>query len=174
MVEKKKQTIQSKALNNGGEKRIGKTIFDSTLRKYGCEWGGNIDGFVLSEDGRSIRYIIDNISVSAPNLNDEPSHYFNSPNPKHGPRYEGWYAAVKLANKLNVPHVLFTIDKRDTEKEHIGFAIIDKLTPEGIWYADNISPDKRILSGLDSIEKEVEKIVRKSKAPKIVEKTTDK
>lgn len=167
----RKQTLQRKALNNGGEIRVGKTIFDSTLRKYGYEWGGNIDGFVLSEDGESIQYIIDNISVSTPNLNDEPSHYFSSSNPKHGPRYEGWYAAVKLANMLNVPHVLFTIGKCDTREEHIGFAIIDKLTPEGIWYVDNISPDKQILRRLEFIEKKVKKIVKISEAPEIVEKT---
>lgn len=164
----RKQTVQNKALNNGGEIRIGKTIFDSTLRKYGCEWGGNIDGFVLCENGDGIRYIIDNISVSAPNLNDEPSHYFHSPNPKHGPRYEGWYAAVKLANILQVPHLLFTIDKRNTREEHVGLAVIDRLTPEGIWYADNISPDRQILRNLDFIAMEVEKTVKRSKAPKIV------
>ncbi len=170
----RKQTIQNKALNNGGEERVHKTIFDSTLRKYGYEWGGNIDGFVLSEDGNSVRYIIDNISVSAPNLRDEPSHYFNSSNPKHGPRYEGWYAAVKLANMLNVPHVLFTLDKCNTSKEHIGFAVIDKLTPEGIYYVNDISPDRHILERLEFIQNEVEEVVRKSEAPEIIEKSLNK
>jgi len=166
----RKQTVQNKALNNGGEKRIERTVFDRTLRKYGCEWGGNIDGFVLNDSKTEVRYIIDNISVSAPNLNDEPSHYFNSANPKHGPRYEGWYAAVKLANTLHVPHVLFTIDKNKKQEEHVGFAIIRKLTPEGIWYVDNVSPNRHILSGLEWIKREVEETVSRAKPPEIVEK----
>lgn len=43
----RKQTIQKKPLRNGGEQRIGQTIFDQVLRKHGYEWGGNIDGFVV-------------------------------------------------------------------------------------------------------------------------------
>lgn len=133
----RKQTVQTKHLNNGGEVRLGETVFDTVLRRNGYEWGGNIDGFVLSGDNQHVAYIIDNISVSRKDLNDEPSHYFNSPNPRHGPRYEGWYAAVKLANQIQVPHLLFTIDKRDETKEHIGLTVIEKLSPEGIFYVNN-------------------------------------
>lgn len=169
----RKKTVQTKPLNNGGEERLGETIFDRVLRRHGYEWGGNIDGFVLTEDGQAVKYIIDNISVSRPNLNDEPSHYFNSPNPKHGPRYEGWYAAVKLANQIHVPHVLFTIDKRDEKKEHIGFTVMDRLTPDGIFYAGNIKPNSNIIEGMEHIVDIVTERVNTASPPVLVEKSEE-
>jgi len=165
-----KQTVQTKQLNNGGEERLRDTVFDSVLRKYGYEWGGNIDGFVLTEDGQKVKYIIDNISVSKPNLDDEPSHYFKSPNPIHGPRYEGWYAAVKLACQINVPHFLFTIDKRDLSKEHIGFAVIESLSPDGIFFADNVLPNHNIIEGLENIVRIVNNRAMTAAAPKLTER----
>lgn len=165
-----KQTVQTKQLNNGGEPRLGETIFDSVLRCYGYEWGGNIDGFVLTEDGNNVKFIIDNISVSKPNLDDEPSHYFTSPNPRHGPRYEGWYAAVKLANQINVPHVLFTIDKNDVYREHIGFSVIDRLTPEGIFFVDNIKPNQNIIERMENIVRMVNEKVLMASAPNLTDK----
>lgn len=164
-----KRTVQTKQLDNGGEDRLAKTVFDRILRKYGYEWGGNIDGFVLTEDRSRIRYIIDNISVSKAGLQDDPAIYFHSVNPKHGPRYEGWYAAVKLAHTLNVPHLLFTIDKQDQDREHIGLAVIDRLTPDGIFYAD-ATPDKNVIEGLDNIMRAVNLEANSAKAPLLVEK----
>lgn len=168
-----KQTVQTRQLDNGGEARISKTVFDRVLRRHGYEWGGNIDGFVLTEDGQSVRYIIDNISVSKANLDDEPSHYFNSKNPKHGPRYDGWYAAVKLANQIEVPHVLFTIDKREQFREHIGLAVIDKLTPEGIFFAEDIKPNENIIEGMENIAETVNETVNVSLPPELVERTEE-
>lgn len=165
-----KKTIQTKQLKNGGEVRLNETIFDSVLRKYGYEWGGNIDGFVLTEDRQNIEYIIDNISVSRPNLNDEPSRYFKSTNPRHGPRYEGWYAAVKLANQIGVPHVLFTVDKRDERAEHIGFTVIDKLTPDGIFYVENIKPNNNIIERMENIVRIVNEKVKTASPPTLEEK----
>lgn len=165
-----KQTVQKKQLNNGGEPRLRETIFDRVLRRSGYEWGGNIDGFVLTDNQRKVKFIIDNISVSKPNLDDEPSHYFTSSNPRHGPRYEGWYAAVKLANQLNVPHVLFTIDKYKAAYEHIGFTIIDSLTPQGIFFVDNIKPNHNILEGMENIIQIVNQRVAVSSPPKLIEK----
>lgn len=166
-----KQTRQNKQLNNGGEERIDRTIFDRVLRRHGYEWGGNIDGFVLDETGEKVRFIVDNISVRRENLQDEPSHYMNSPNPKHGPRYEGWYGAVKLAGQLQVPHALFTIDKRNPEAEHIGFAIIEKLSPEGLFYADQKKPNENIITGLEQIITAVNDRVRTARPPVLIEKT---
>lgn len=165
----RKQTVQVKMLHNGGEERLGETVFDRILRKHGYEWGGNIDGFVLTEDKRHVRFVIDNISVSRPNLADEPSHYFHSKNPKHGPRYEGWYAAVRLAVHLQVPHALFTIDKRDEYAEHIGFTIIERLTPDGIFYADGLTPDCNIISGMEHIIRTVNDKISVSSPPTLTE-----
>ena len=167
----RKQTVQTKHLNNGGEVRLGETVFDTVLRRNGYEWGGNIDGFVLSGDNQHVAYIIDNISVSRKDLNDEPSHYFNSPNPRHGPRYEGWYAAVKLANQIQVPHLLFTIDKRDETKEHIGLTVIEKLSPEGIFYVNNQKPNDNVVERMETIVRAIIGRLWTALPPALVEKS---
>ena len=147
-----KQTSQNKLLNNGGENRIAKTIFDTVLRNYGFEWGGNIDGFMLTESKTHVKCIVDNISVSHGLANDEPGRYFNSSNPKHGPRYDGWYASVKCSHLLKVPHLLFTFDKKDPLKESIGLTIISNLTPQHIEFKDNICANQNVVSGLKNIK----------------------
>lgn len=167
-----KGTIQNKLLNNGGENRIERTVFDRVLRQHGLEWGGNIDGFVLSNDNQSVKYIIDNISVSR-SLDDNyanPAIYFNSTNPRHGPRYEGWYAAVKLANQLHVPHALFTIDKKNPRAEHIGFTIIERLTPQGIFYKNNLNPNDNVIEGMDHIVRTINGKIEKAESPILVER----
>lgn len=166
----RKQTIQNRQLHNGGEQRLERTVFDRVLRRHGYEWGGNIDGFVIDWNTEKVRFLIDNISVSRANLQDEPSHYFHSPNPRHGPRYEGWYGAVKLAARLQVPHALFTIDKRNEETEHIGFAVIEKLSPEGLFYARRRRPDQNILEGMDHIVQTVQERMRTAIPPVLIER----
>lgn len=170
----RKQTVQSKQLNNGGEARLGGTVFDTVLRRHGYEWGGNIDGFILSGDNQHVACIIDNISVSRKDLNDEPSHYFHSSNPKHGPRYDGWYAAVKLAGQIQVPHLLFTIDKRDETKEHIGLTAIERLSPEGIFYVDGVKPNENVVEGMEAIARAVNGKIRTAMPPVLEEKTDEK
>ena len=160
-----KKTTQSKRLYNGGESRINDTIFDRVLRKYGLEWGGNIDGFVLNENNTAVKFIIDNISVSKQNLADDPANYFNSSNPKHGPRYKGWYASVKLSNQLKVPHLLFTIDKRNEKIEHIGLTAISRLAPSGIYYVNDIKPNNNIFNGKASIKAEINRLLLVAKPP---------
>lgn len=165
-----KQTNQVKKLENGGEPRINETIFDKKLREYGLEWGGNIDGFMLTESKRHVRCIIDNISVSHGLENDEPGRYFNSPNLRHGPRYDGWYAAVKCASTLRVPHLLFTVDKNNVTIEKIGLATISKLTPENISFKDDKTAKDQVLSGVDAILRKVERQILVSLPPELDDK----
>lgn len=164
---------QTKQLNNGAGVRADNTVFDSTLRRYGLEWGGNIDGFVLSKSNDEVLCVIDNISVSVDNLsgnNADPGAYFHSPNPKHGPRYEGWYGAVKLSNQLNVPHMLLTIDKKHPQTEHVGMTFIDELSPDGLFYVENISPNNRVISGIDNIALTYANLISRMHAPSLERK----
>ena len=163
---------QRKQLMNGGEARLRDTIFDRVLRDYGLEWGGNIDGFIVSFRDKRIRAIIDNISVSC-KLWDEradPARYFSSPNPKHGPRYDGWYAAVKAASSLQVPHLLFTLDKKNPYADHIGCTAIRELSPQGIFYHNNIPPCDHVVNGMDNIAAEIVGLIRKSAPPVLIER----
>ena len=164
---------QTKQLNNGAGVRANNTVFDGVLRRHGLEWGGNIDGFILSADNNEVLCVIDNISVSVDNLggnNADPGAYFHSPNPKHGPRYEGWYGAVKLSNQIEVPHMLLTIDKKHPEMEHVGMTFIDDLSPRGLTYIDNISPNRRVVNGIDNIALTYARLISRMHAPTLERK----
>ncbi len=164
---------QTKQLNNGAGVRANNTVFDGVLRRHGLEWGGNIDGFILSADNNEVLCVIDNISVSVDDLggnNADPGAYFHSPNPKHGPRYEGWYGAVKLSNQIEVPHMLLTIDKKHPEMEHVGMTFIDDLSPRGLTYIDNISPNRRVVNGIDNIALTYARLISRMHAPTLERK----
>ena len=49
---------------------------------------------------------------------------------------------------------LFTING-NTNKERIGFTIIDHLNSEGIYYKDDILPNDNVISGIKNIVNEV-------------------
>ena len=166
-----KSRSQSKPLANGARPRANATIFDAALAESGLMWGGNIDGFLL-KNSECASCIIDCISVSC-NLDSDPyanpAYYFNSPNPRHGPRYEGWYPAVKLSHVLNIPHALLTLDKKNQNEEHVGMAFIRELSKSGLFFWEDISPNKNILSGKQNIINEFNSKVINKKAPKLVE-----
>lgn len=168
---------QTKQLNNGAGGRADNTVFDSALRKHGLEWGGNIDGYVLTENKKDVVCIIDNISVSTARLGNkmedekaDPSVYFHSTNPKHGPRYEGWYGAVKLASELEIPHMLLTVDKKNPRIEHVGMTFIDELSPEGVFYIENISPNMRVVNNIDEIVLTYASLIGQMHSPKLERK----
>lgn len=130
--------------------RVRDSIFDTTLEKYGLAWGGNIDGYMFKN--KQYACIIENIYTQKNPLETtgaNPAVYFKL----RGPNYNTWFPTVKLARTLNVPLFLFTIEG-NSEKERIGFSIIDKLDSEGIYYR-NSDPNKNIIEGIENIKKVV-------------------
>lgn len=162
---------QRKRLNNGGEERL-LTVFDRVLRRHGMEWGGNIDGFVVSFEEGKITAIIDNISCKndLSSAYSDPARFFSSTNPRHGPKYEGWYGAIKTSSTLQVPHLLFTIDKSHPEVPHIGCTAFRKLSAEGIFYHGGRKPNEHIITGMDNILSEVESLIATCAPPVLVER----
>lgn len=140
-----KGMTQPKPLMEAAE-RVQQSVFDATLEKYGLAWGGNIDGFMFKN--KALACIIENIYTQRHPLESrkgEPSYYFHM----RGPNFNTWYPTVKLANQLEVPLFLFTIEGH-SEKERIGFAVIDHLSKGGIYYRGE-KPNRNILEGLDTI-----------------------
>jgi len=142
---KLKELKQPKPLMEAAE-RVKDSIFDTTLEKYSMSWGGNIDGFMFRN--KNFACIIENIYTQKNPLESpkgEPSYYFHM----RGPNYNTWFPTVKLANLLDIPLFLFTIEG-NSDKERIGFAIIDYLSESGIYYKGK-KPNENILNGLDNI-----------------------
>ena len=167
---KMKGTTQTKPLANGAGPRAGYTVFDGALEKYGLMWGGNIDGFIVNESFDQIMCVIDNISVSS-NIKGRwanPAIYFNDGNPKHGPNYSGWLPTTTLAMTLNVPHALFTFDKRNDSEEHVGLTFISNLSKERISFVGNVTPNSNVIDGLEEIVAKFTAALPAIHPPKIV------
>lgn len=177
-----KGTIQTKDTANGAKPRIQRTSIDNILEEYGLEWGGNIDAFhpVTSDQydpaTYKVQYIVDFISVSG-NMekNADPHIWYDDGNPKHGPRYEGLKAQSTIANKLNVPHIMLYIDKNPkSNMERLGITSIKQISPKEIELTHDpktgqqIIPGNNIISGLDNIEKEINRIISISNPPTII------
>ncbi|MET4073646.1 hypothetical protein [Hymenobacter sp. UYCo722] len=131
--------------------RVEKSVFDSVLTKHGMAWGGNIDGYMFKD--KRFACIIENIYTQVHPLESpkgEPSPYFF----KNGPNYNTWLPTIKLATQLNVPLFLFTIEG-NSQRDRIGFTVIDHLSNRGIFYLDNIMPNENIVEGLDKIKETV-------------------
>ena len=158
-----KGTIQTKDFNNGAQERVSNSIFDRVLAKHNLLWGGNIDGFILREDEPVC--IIDNIYSRLHPLDSsraDPANYFF----KRGPNYNTWLPTVKLAQDLDIPHLLFTIDGNNN-RERIGLTVIDHLSSEGIFYLNGISPNQQLVEGKVRIVKKVQSLISFSAAPYI-------
>ena len=143
---KLKGLSQPKPLMEASE-RVRDSIFDNTLEKHSMAWGGNIDGFMFKD--KTFACIIENIFTQKHPLESprgEPSFYFHM----RGPNYNTWYPTVKLANQLKVPLFLFTIEG-NSQKERIGFAVIDFLSSKGIFYSTP-KPNENIIEGINNIE----------------------
>lgn len=165
-----KKMPQSKPLDNGGEPRLVETVFDRVLREHGLEWGGNIDGFVVDADFSRVTCIIDNISSKGELTNEraDPARYLTSPNPKHGPRYKSWLGPVTLAQKLGVPHALFTVDKTNRTAEHIGLAFIASLSHAALRYAGD-PPFRNVLSGKAHIAEVFAEQLAQAQPPRVLD-----
>ena len=167
-----KQTVQTHPFDkNGAKNRTHKTRIDAILESNGLEWGGNIDGFIL-KDGK-VGAIIDCISIGQASqrmthgLTDpkaDPALYFNA----RGPKYETWLSTIILARTLNVPHLLFTLNKVDMEQEAIGLAGIDKLTRKGINYYQGIKPNGNVIRGIDNISNAIFTLLREVRVPQVL------
>lgn len=166
----KKGTIQTKQLRNSAGPRVEKTKIDNILSKYGLMWGGNIDAFKVEDD--QIKCIIDFISCSRNmNINADPSKWYNSSNPKYGPKYEGFKTQSKVASRLCIPHLLIYLDKSKPDAEIVAISAIKEISPHAITLINEPAtnsqriPKDHITEGLKNICDEIDKVINFSNPP---------
>lgn len=169
---KRKKTIQNHPFDkNGAKMRAGKTRIDGILEAAGLDWGGNIDGFIIHDS--KVIAIIDCISIgpasqrTTHDLSDpkaDPAIYFNA----RGPKYATWLSTITLAQALNVPHLLFTLNKEDTIQEAIGLTGIDYLTKNGINYYKRTAPNQNVIYGLGNVYQNVVNLLNQLNIPRVL------
>lgn len=113
-----KGTIQTKGFRNEAKERTINSYIDIVLAKYGLMWGGNVDGFMLSEDKSNIRAIIEKrICNENTKIKDyNPAKYFyNAKDPLRND-YFTWKPLIKLAIALKSPLYLMTFQNNVNDK----------------------------------------------------------
>lgn len=126
-----KGTPQTKTLHEAGL-RIAKSKVDQILAKENLAWGGNVDGFIVSKDGKNILGVLEKrLSTKAPLNNYDPAHYFSSKHNRGGD-YRTWHPLITLSNILSCPLFLLTLHKNNDSK--FGLAVIDNIENDTLSY----------------------------------------
>ena len=114
------------------------TVFDNIIEKNGSAWGGNIDGFVLSDNQDKVKAILEfRQTHNFPLERYDPARFFLGTRTKSGD-FKTWLPLIYLKNAYNIPVILITISSKDTSK--FGFTEVEKIDPTALYYKNNIPP----------------------------------
>lgn len=130
-----KKTVEAKS-------RQGETIFDDIIERSGSSWGGNMDGFVLTDDNNSVTAIIEvRQSRSFEIENYDPAKYFSGTFSKGGD-FKTWLPMVYLKKAYKIPIVLITLSTKSGGK--FGYTEVSTISTSKLYYTDDISPTKNV------------------------------
>lgn len=130
---KRKQTKQSKPYREQFLGRVSKSYFDTLLETNDLKWGGNVDGYFVTDSTSNYRVtgiIEKRFSTKTTITKYDPADYFHY----GGGDYNTWKPLFTLKNILNVPLYLFTYSRAVGEDNLVGATILTKLTKDGITY----------------------------------------
>jgi hypothetical protein len=114
------------------------TIFDNIIEKNGSAWGGNIDGFILSDSQDQVRAIIEVRQTHRYSLDKyDPAQFFLGTATKGGD-FKTWLPLVYLKKAYNIPIILITISTLD--KSRFGYAEVEKIDRTTLYYKSNVPP----------------------------------
>lgn len=138
-----KKTYEAKA-------RQDETIFDSVIEKKGSAWGGNVDGFILSDDTNSVKAIIEiRQSRSFPVEKYDPANYFLGTARKGGD-FKTWLPLVYLKKAYNIPLVLLTLTTKDDKQ--FGYTEVSSISYKKLHYEDDIPPTKNVTDSFENFK----------------------
>lgn len=118
------------------------TIFDGILEKYGTAWGGNIDGFFLSENRHNVTAILE-VRQSSNSIVEsyDPAKYFLGSATKSGD-FKTWLPLIYLKRTYRIPLILVTLSTRDTSK--LGYTEVSSINSEKLSYVNNVAPIRNV------------------------------
>lgn len=136
-----KRLAQSKKLVEA-KPRQALTVFDEIIESNGYSWGGNMDGFILTDSDNTVRAIIEvRQSRSFPIEKYDPANYFSGTQTKGGD-FKTWLPLVYLKKAYNVPIVLITFSTKSEGK--FGFTEVFSINHSKLFYVNNIPPNRNI------------------------------
>ena len=130
----RKKTTQTKLYRKDLQQRARDSYFDNLLVDHGLKWGGNIDGFLVTGNGKDcdVAAIIENrVTNKVPIARYDPNAFFSG----YGTGdYNTWLPLVNLKNQLQIPLLLMTYSNRDRELDLTGIAQVLDVSRRGLTY----------------------------------------
>lgn len=127
------------------------TIFDSVIEKHGLSWGGNMDGFILTDHDNSVIAIIEvRQTHSFAITNYDPAKYFLGTATKGGD-FKTWLPLVYLKKAYRIPIILLTLSSKD--KTRFGFTEVSTISRRMLIYVDDVPPTRNVTTDFDVFKK---------------------
>lgn len=131
-------------------KRQDVTIFDGIIERNGSAWGGNIDGFILSDSIDQVLAIIEvRQTHSFPLYKYDPAKYFLGTFKKSGD-FKTWLPLIYLKNAYDIPIILITIST--LEKLKFGYTLVEKIDKTALYYKSNMRPFQNVTSDIKELK----------------------
>ena len=130
--------------------RQDRTNFDAVIERNGSAWGGNIDGFILSDSMEQVRAIIEIRQTHRfPLINYDPARFFLGTRTKSGD-FKTWLPLIYLKNAYNIPLILVTVSTSETSK--FGYAEVEKIDNSALYYKNNLSPNQNLTGDIHELK----------------------
>lgn len=141
---------QTKATYEARE-RQNRTIFDEIIERNGSGWGGNIDGFILSDSQDQVRAIIEVRQTHKFPLDKyDPARFFLGTRTKSGD-FKTWLPLIYLKNAYSIPVILITVSTLDQSK--FGHTEVEKIDRNALYYKNNLTPNQNLTDDVHKIKK---------------------
>ena len=164
-----KGTVQTKPYRKDLKDRAKSSYFDNLLESNGLKWGGNIDGYLVSDssDASNMIAVIENRFTRKIPLNKyDPNAFYSGYN---GGDYNTWLPLMKLKDRLGIPLFLMTYSHRSGEENKVGITqILGQSKTEGLQYIKDtngafIRPCDNIVQSVSDVKKWFEKALKRQK-----------
>lgn len=140
--------------------RQGNTIFDQVLESRGISWGGNIDGFLLSDQlFNPIAVIEIRQSRTWDVKNYDPAKFFLGTNNKGGD-FKTWLPLIFIKKAYNLPVILITLSTKSPDI--FGFTEVNTISNKKLYYVNEVSPTQNVTGDLEKFKKWINEQVIKN------------
>ena len=133
------------------------TIIDGVMTKHGLQWGGNVDGFILTNDNKRVSAIIE-LRQSRKTIVEkyDPATYYLG-TPTKGGDFKTWLPLVYLQKAYNIPLILLTVSTLDETK--MGYTEVRGINEKRIFYVNDISPTRNVTGDFSKFSSWLNKVI---------------
>jgi len=135
------------------------TLFDRIIEKYGYSWGGNMDGFIISDSDNLVKAIIEVRKSNYSTIEEyDPAKYFLGTKTKGGD-FKTWLPLIYLKKAYNLPLILLTLSTKS--KLEFGFTEVNTISTSRLFYVDDIPPTKNVTDNYEKFKDWIMKLTNR-------------